>query len=178
MAFLIKRALRQSSSSASQQGAATLDQWVQVTTPTRVLPATTTDQIFRVRGGRVLVRALIGEVTVATDATATNLKVSSKKLSNASAAVGTAVDIAANVAAASQEVGASVFVEGDGTAAVLSTAGAILMGTNTGAWVAPQGEIYLTTSATNAGSLKWDIFYQPLDAGAYVDSVTVATVAI
>lgn len=178
MALLIKRAHRQSSSSASQGGAAVLDQFIQVSTATRTPPATTTDQIFRVRGGRVLVRALIGEVTTAIQNQACNLKVSSKRLDNSSVAVGTAVDVASNVTIQALELGSSLFVEGDGTALVTSTAGAAFIGANSGMWVAPQGEIYLTTSATNTGSIKWDIFYQPLDPGAYVDSVVTATAAI
>jgi hypothetical protein len=71
-----------------------------------------------------------------------------------------------------------LFVEGDGTAMVKSTAGAAFIGANSGQWIAPQGEIYITTSATNTGAIKWDIFYQPLDAGAYVEAVDTATAAI
>jgi hypothetical protein len=153
---------------------AIVDQFIQVSQPAVILPATTTGQLFRVLGGRVLVKALVGEVTTATSATATNLKVSSKKLSNASVAVGTAVDVASNVAAASKEIGSLFFVEGDGTALVVSTAGAAFIGTNTGLWIAPQGEIYLTTDATNTGVVKWDLFYQPLDAGAYVVPATLS----
>jgi hypothetical protein len=37
----------------------------------------------------------------------------------------------------------------------------------TGAVIAP-GEIQLTTSATNTGSVKWDLYYLPLDPAAYV----------
>lgn len=178
MAFLIKNSARQSSSSASKQGLSIIEQWIQVSTAARTIPATTTDQIFRVRGGRVLVKALIGEVTTVIQTQADNLKVSSKKLDTASAAVGTAVDVASNLDITAIEVGGNVFVEGDGTALVKATAGATLVGTNSGYWIAPQGEIYLTTSATNTGAMKWDIWYQPLDAGAFVESVVTATAAI
>lgn len=165
MAFAIKN---QNRTYGSSTPISILDQFILASQPAVILPATTTGQLFRVTGGRVLVRALVGEVTTATSATATNCKVSSKKLSNASVAVGTAVDVASNVAVASQEIGALFFVEGDGTAMVTSTAGAAFIGTNTGLWIAPQGEIYLTTSATNTGVVKWDIWYQPLDPGAVV----------
>jgi hypothetical protein len=176
MAFLVKRQHRQSSSSAAAQSLATVDQFIQVSTAARTLPATTTDQIFRVYGGRIILRALIGQVTTICSATATNLKVSSKALSNAAAAVGTAVDLAANLAIANAEVGALWSVEGDGTALVGGTAGAAVG--VVGLCILPQGEIYLTTSATNTGAAKWDIYYQPLDAGAYVESVVAATAAI
>ena len=178
MAFLIKNNIRQTASSASRQANVVLEQFIQVTCPARTIPATTTDQIFRVRGGRVLVQALIGEVTTVIQAQADNLKVSSKRLDNSSVAVGTAADIAANVDMTGLEVGGLYFVEGDGTAGVLSNAGGALIGANSGRWVAPQGEIYLTTSATNTGAMKWDIWYLPLDPGAYVEAVGTATAAI
>jgi len=178
MAFLIKNSARGSASGPSKQGLAVIDQRIQVTCPARTIPATTTDQIFRVKGGRVLVRGLIGTVTTVIQTQADNMKVSSKALDNASAAIGTAVDVAANVDITAREVGGMYFVEGDGTAGVLSNAGAAFVGANTGEWIAPQGEIYLTTSATNTGAMKWDIFYTPLDPGAYVEAVTTATAAI
>lgn len=178
MALLVKNRVQVSPASASRQGYATLDQFIHVATPARTLPATTTDQIFRVKGGRVLVRLLLGEVTTAADATVTTLKVSSKKLDNASVAVGTAVDACSATAVTSQEVGSLLVVEGDGTGLIVNNAGAGLPGTGTGVWIAPQGEIYLTTSATNTGATKWDIWYMPLDEGAYVESVGTATAAI
>jgi hypothetical protein len=169
MAFLIKNQQPRQNTSASKQGYATVDQWIQVTQPAVALPATTTGQIFRVKGGRVLVKSLVGEVTTVIQTQADNLKVTSKKLDSASVAVGTAKDIAADVNITALEVGSLYFVEGDGTAGVLSTAGGAYIGPNSGMWIAPQGEIYLTTSATNTGAMKWDIWYQPLDPGAYVE---------
>lgn len=159
---------------------AILDQYVKVTQATAAgagiaLPASTTGQLFRVRGGRVLVKALIGEVTTVIQTQADNVKVSVKKLDNASAAVGTAVDVCANVDVTAMAVGSHYFVEGDGTAGVLSTAGAILVGPNSGWWIAEQGEIYLTASATNTGAVKWDLYYQPLDPGAYVEPAALSS---
>lgn len=172
MAMMIKDTKRPTGSSGRQ---ATIDQWIQVSQASALgtgiaLPATTTGQLFRVKGGRVLVKTLLGEVTTIIQTQADNLKVSVKKLDNASVAVGTAVDIAANLDVTAIEVGGFLFTEGDGTALVKSTAGGALVGTNTGYWIAAQGEIYLTTSATNTGAVKWDIWYQPLDAGAYVEA--------
>lgn len=177
MAFIVKhRHTRQNT--VSQAGDAVLSQWIRVKTPTRTIPATTTDQIFRVRGGRVLVRAILGTVTTVIQAQLDNMKVSSKKLDAASAAVGTAKDLSANVDITGLEVGGTYFVEGDGTAGVLATAGGTFMGANTGMCIVPQGEIYLTTSATNTGAMEWEMWYQPLDPGAYVDPVLTATAAI
>ena len=113
MAFLIKDSVK---SPTTGSGVAVLEQWIHVKVAGRTIPATTTDQIFRVYGGRVLVKALVGEVTTIIQTQLDNLKVSSKKLSDASAAVGTAVDLSANVDITAREVGGLHFVEGDGTA--------------------------------------------------------------
>lgn len=132
------------------------------------LPATTTGRIFRVFGGKVRVRALVGIVTTVIQAQADNVKISAQQLTNAAATLGTAVDITANVDVTGLEAGGHYFVEGDGTAGVLSNAGLVLVGTNSGEWIVEQGQIYVTTSATNTGKVRWEIYYQPLDKGAFV----------
>src|SRR3954468_12098102 len=114
MAFLLKNVNRVQGTSTP---AAVVDQAIKVTQSTNAgaglaLPATTTGQLFRGFGGRILVKALIGEVTTAVQAQANNLKVTVKKLDNAAVAVGTAVDIAANVDVNGIAVGSHVFVEG------------------------------------------------------------------
>lgn len=173
MAFLLKNQHRPSQSSIQP---VILDQWIKVrqassTGGALALPASTTGQLFRVRGGKVLVRALIGTVTTtAIQGTDPVMKFSSKQLDAASAAVGTAVDIASTVDISSLEVGGTVFVEGDGTAMVKANAGATFIGTNSGLWIAPQGEIYITTGATKTGGMIFDIWYQPIDPGSYVEA--------
>lgn len=176
MAFLIKNNNVPRTPSSTGSGTGVVDQFIHVQRAAATIPATTTDIIFRVFGGRVLVKMLVGEVTTVIQTQADNMKVSSKRLTNAGVASGTAVDIAANVDITGKEVGSSYFVEGDGTAGVLSNAGGALIGANSGNWIAPQGEIYLTTSATNTGAMKWDIWYLPLDEGAYVKANAVQTV--
>lgn len=172
MAFLAKNMHRPNASTSQP---VILEQWVKVSQPAVALPATTTGQLFRVKGGRVWVKALIGQVTTIIQAQACNIKVSSKALDSASAAIGTAVDIASNVDINALEVGGMVFTEGDGTAAVKSNAGGALAGANSGIWTAAQGEIYITTSATNTGAMKWDLWYMPIDPGAYVEAATLTT---
>lgn len=169
MAFLLKDNHRQQGTTGRRT---IVEQLTQVSKEALTIPASTTQQLFRVYGGRVKVKALIGEVTTIIQTQTDNLKISSKALDSASTAVGTAVDVASNLDITAMEVGGSVFVEGDGTALVKSNAGAVLIGTNTGEWIAPQGEIYATASATNTGAMKWDLWYEPLDAGAYVVAVT------
>jgi hypothetical protein len=113
----------------------------------------------------VLVTVFVGEVTTICSGTAANLKVTSVPTT------GSAVDVAANLAIASFEVGAILVVEGDGTA---------LIGTATGAGAAPAlnalpfilpiGTIRIETSGTNTGATKWDVWYFPLDDGASIVS--------
>lgn len=127
------------------------------------LPATGNQTIFTIAGGRCLVSLLLGQVTVACDATATNLKVTSVPTT------GSAVDVAANLAVTSFEAGALLVVEGDGTALVGAAGGS---GAANAAvqipWVVPIGVLRITTSAINAGATKWDIWYHPLDDGAAI----------
>lgn len=178
MAFVVKNRGPVNSASASKQGYATISQWIQTSCPAKSLPATTTDQVFRVRGGRVLVYLIIAEVTTIIQAQATTVKFTSKRLDNASVAVGSAVDLSATTDLNALEVGGTLGCLGSGAAGVKSNAGAVLATLGQNAFVVPQGEIYVTTGATSTGAMKYDIYYQPLDPGAYVDAVGTATVAI
>jgi len=180
MAFVIKNTNAPKSSPVAGSGQAFLDQAIHVTRGALVVPQSTTEQLFLVKGGRVRIKGLVGEVTTIMTATDPVMKVSSQKLDAAqTATVGTAVDVASTVDISSLEVGGFVFVEGDGTAAVKSNAGAAFIGTNSGQWVAPAGQIYITTTANNVtGQMKWDLWYQPLDEGAFVVAVSTATTKI
>src|SRR5437870_4276313 len=96
MALIIKNANVPRLSGSAGQGYAAVQQLIhnsRVTQP--VAPAT--DILWRVYGGRILAHLIVGEVTTIIQAQATNVKVSAKKLDNASLAVGTAVDLGANV---------------------------------------------------------------------------------
>lgn len=131
-----------------------------------VLPQTGTQNIFTITGGRVMVTVLVGEVTTVFTATATNLKVTSVPT------VGSAVDIAANLAVASFEAGAILVVEGDGTAVIGTSAGAgFAPALNALPFILPIGTVRIETSANNAtGASKWDVWYFPLDDGALMVS--------
>lgn len=128
-------------------------------------PASTTQNLFTITGGRVLVTVFVGEVTTIIQAQACNLKLTSAPTT------GSAVDFASNLDINAFEAGAILIAEGDGTA---------LIGTSTGAGFAPAlnalpfilpiGTIRCATSATNTGSIKWDVWYFPLDDGALVVS--------
>lgn len=135
---------------------------VSVSRATATLPATTQAAIFTISTGRVLVTSLVGTVTVATGATATNLKITGNP------ATGTDVDIAANVAAASKEVGSMFTLPATfGGALVVNNAGGAPLQLGVGVILNP-GTLDLVTSATNTGSVRWDLTYVPIDDGASV----------
>jgi len=132
---------------------------------TAALPATTTDEIFTVAGGRVAITMLIGEVTTVIQTQACNLKVT------LTPTTGTAGDVADNLNISADEVGTLYLVEGDGTALVGVTAGGSYFAAGTPVpIVMAAGTIDIETSATNTGSIKWSIFYVPIDEGAYIEA--------
>ena len=128
------------------------------------LPASTTQDIFTVSGGRVLVTLLTGEVTTVVQAQACNLSVVHVTT------VGGDVTLASTVEINADEVGTLYGVEGDGTALVATSSGAFLNGLSGGGFVLAEGTMNITTSATNTGATSWELWYIPLDDGATVAS--------
>lgn len=128
------------------------------------LPATTTQNLFTIAGGRVLIKLLIGEVSTVVQAQACNLKVT------CAPTTGTAVDIAANVDINGKEARGLFLVEGDGTALVSTAAGAAYSAVGINPFVCAEGVIRIATSATNTGATKWVCYWVPIDDGATVVS--------
>lgn len=181
MAFMIKN--RKGRSQTGQAGSYTeglIDQKVHVSRPTSTAAAlsTSNNNLFQVLGGRVRVRGIVGQVTTIIQSQATTLKITSTAKDSAGTTVGTAVDVASTVDVNALEVGGLVFVEGDGTALVKSLAGAAFIGTNSGEWVAPQGYISMIAGAASTGALKWDLWYEPLDEGAFVIAVPLTSTGL
>ena len=171
MAFLIKNVPAARQSSNSLTGYSVISQWATVNRPSAATPLNATpEMLFRVFGGRVLVHLLMMEVTVLIGAGATTLKWSHKRLDAGGAAVGTAVDLtAASASLATREVGATLVALGSGAAGIINNAGASVATLGRNDFVVPQGELYATTAgADTTGSMKFDLYYQVLDPGAYV----------
>ena len=127
------------------------------------VPQSTTQNIFTITVGRVLVTALIGEVTTEIGAgTTPDLKVTSAPTT------GSAIDVATDVVIASDEVGTLYYVEGDGTALVPISSG--YAQACTAGMVIPIGTLRIAASESTAGATKWDLWYFPLDEGALVVS--------
>ena len=178
MAFLVKQSNQRRTAGPAGNGQAVLSQWIHVSRGALALPQSTTEQLFRVYGGRVLVRLLVGEVTTVIESTDPVLKVSVSSLTDAAALQGTAYDIASTLDISSDEVGTLYAVEGDGTAIISGNQVSASVEAFGMGFVMKQGQIYITTGASKTGAIKWDIWYQPLDEGAYVSAVSTATAAI
>jgi len=135
-----------------------------VSRATASLPATTSQNLFTVAGGRILLLALIGEVTTVIQAQSTTVKVTSTPTT------GSAIDMSSTGADINAlEVGGRITLANPpaaGTAMVKTNAGYTnLQGVQV---VVPIGTISYTTGATSTGSIKWDLFYVPYDAAATV----------
>lgn len=172
MAFMIKTSKGRASAGPINPGFAFVQQWIQIQCPAQIFPQTSTAQIFRVNGGRVLVHRLVGTIGTATT-TDPVVKLSHKQLDKSSVAVGTAVDIASTAALTSKESGATITVLGSGAAFIINNAGAGIATLGLIPFVLPQGETYMTTTASQAGTISFDMWYQPLDPQAFVVAVAV-----
>lgn len=137
---------------------------IAVSRSTATLPASTTGNIFVVSGGRILVRGLVGEVTTAVQNQACTLAIGTAPTvgTGSTTALGTASSIIA------APIGTHMAANPGGATTVdLSTQAGVLIST-VGLFVVNAGNITITTSATNTGSVKWDLLYVPLDNGAQV----------
>lgn len=135
---------------------------LKVSRATATLPQTAQAAIFTVSTGRVIVTSLVGTVTTATGATATNLSVIGNPTT------GTDVVLASVVASASKEIGSTFTLPVTfGSALQVQNAGGAGTPLGTG-FVLNPGTLDILTSASNTGSIKWDLTYLPLDDGAAV----------
>lgn len=138
---------------------------VLVSRATATLPATGAQNLFTITGGRILLVHLVGEVTTVIQAQACTVKFTSTP------SAGSAIDLSAVSGSISGlEAGGKITlpsVAGAGNAAVFANAGYIAVGPVSPALVAA-GTISYTTSATNTGSIKWDLLYVPYDSAVTV----------
>jgi hypothetical protein len=135
---------------------------IRVDRATAALPQSATGTIFNIVGGRVLLKLLVGEVTTIIQAQATTLKVTSTPT------VGTAVDLCATADLNALEVGGKVSVIGVFATALNKTNAGAVQGMSTAPIVLAVGTLGIVTVASSTGSMKWSLWYVPLDDGAYV----------
>jgi hypothetical protein len=130
------------------------------------VPQGTTQDLFVVTGGNVLVNLMYGQVTTILGATANNISVNSNPT-----ATGTTYIIASAIEGNALEANSFMVVEGDGTALMITGkagAGPIISGN--GCWICPPGVITFECVASTTGATKWELFYLPLEDGASVAS--------
>ena len=130
------------------------------------LPQGTTQDIFLVSGGDVLVTLLYGKVGTILGAVANNLSVNSNPTAS-----GTTYIIASAVEGNALEANSFLVVEGDGTALVITGkagGGPIISGN--GYWICPTGAITFECVGSTTGTTAWELFYVPLTDGATVVS--------
>jgi hypothetical protein len=136
---------------------------LKVNRSTATLPQTAAAAIFNVLGGRVAVTQIIGQVTTAIQNQANNTKLT------ATPTVGTAVDICAVLNTAADEIGCLFGITGLQSDALIGI-NAGLLPAQTRDVIVNAGTIDLNCAASNTGSVKWTVFYYPIDEGASVEA--------
>lgn len=134
--------------------------------PAAALPQTVAAPLFRITGGKIRVHSIVGEVTtvIQTQANATKLK-------HNPSGVGATVDLCATNDITADPVGTIYSIVGVLATALKSTTLHLVVPADNipapGLVLGP-GDIELDCAASNTGSVKWTINYQPVDAGANV----------
>ncbi len=137
-----------------------------VTRATAALPQTTDDALFTITGGRILLTAIVGEVTTVIQNQANNTKLKFNPT-----ATGADQDLCAVLDIANDAVGELYTISGTVGDALRSD---LLIGLNSllgaGGLILSEGDIEIDCAASNTGSVAWDMWYLPLDLGATVAS--------
>lgn len=128
---------------------------------TATLPQTTAGSLFTIAGGKVLITAIVGEVTTIIETQANNTKLI------ANPTTGTSVDMCTVLDTSADEVGCLYGITG--------TPANALIGTNAGLTPAMAkglilniGTIDLSCASSNTGAIKWTIHYIPIDENATI----------
>ncbi len=122
---------------------------------------TTGESLFTIAGGRVLMTYLIGEVTTIIETKTVNFKISLNPTT------GTTTDLCANLDLSADEAGTLYTISGAGGTAMQRAESGNAVGQLYPVALAI-GTIDATVGATHTGSIKWTLFYVPIDNGAYV----------
>jgi len=130
---------------------------------TATLPQGTAGAIYNIAGGRVLMTAIVGEVTVAIGgANATKLTANPTVATAADTDLCTAVDIdtcdVGDLLSITGTPGDGLLVAHKGAVQTMGPHGVIMQ----------TGTLDLDCAGSVAGSIKWTLFYIPIDDGAYI----------
>jgi len=124
---------------------------------------TVAQTLFTVAVGKVLVKLFMATVSTIHASATQNIK------TQTAPTAGTAVALSTDLDTNALELGGTLYVEGDGTATVKANGGVVLTSaTGSGGFIVSPGTITFTPSATQTGATSWELWYVPLDDGAYV----------
>lgn len=119
--------------------------------------------LFNILGGRVIINLVLGEVTTIIETKTVTFKLVENPT------VGTTNDMCANLDLTAAEAGSLLTITG--------TAGDAMLAGKSGAVksqavpvICAVGAIQAAVGDTHTGSIKWSVFYTPIDDGAYVEA--------
>lgn len=121
------------------------------------------EDLFTVAGGRVLVTQIVGEVTTIMESKTINIKLQSNPTT------GTTNDMCGALDCTGLEAGTLLSITGTAGDAMIAGSSGAVKGMLAPVIVAV-GAIEANVGATHTGSIKWSIWYIPLDEGAYVEA--------
>jgi hypothetical protein len=124
--------------------------------------STIAQTLFTITGGRVWVKLFMATVTTVHGSTTLNIKTATAPTTGQAVALSTDLDTNA------LEAGGTLYVPGTGSATIKANGGVVLAGTAPSGFIVSTGTITFTPSATTTGATTWDLWYIPLDDGAYV----------
>ena len=133
-----------------------------VSRDTEALPQTGDGALFTITGGLVRVTLIVGEVTTVIQTQANNTKLVFNP-----AASGADQDICAVLSITGDPVGELYTISGTVGDAMRSD---LLIGNGMDQdLILSEGDIELNCAASNTGSVKWSVWYYPIDLGAVVN---------
>lgn len=123
---------------------------------------TTGENLFNIEGGNILVTLILGEVTTIIETKTVTFKL------QANPDTGTTTDLCSNLDLSADEVGSLYTIAGNAAATAMQTGQSGSVPAQTTAVVVSPGTIDAVVGATHTGSIKWSVWYLPLEDGAYV----------
>lgn len=133
------------------------------------LPQTTDEALFRITGGKVRIKSIIGEVTEVIQTQANNTK-----LKHNPSGVGSDVDLCSVLSITADAVGTLYSITGTLATAMKSTSLHLVAPADDIAapgLVLGPGDIELDCAASNTGKVKWTVEWEPVDGAGNLVAV-------
>jgi hypothetical protein len=119
--------------------------------------------LFNVLGGRIAVNLILGEVTTVIETKTVTLKL------QANPTTGATVDMCGTLDLSADPAGTLYTIAGAAATALQRGECGSVIGQSAPVIVAV-GAIEAVVGDTHTGSIKWSVFYTPIDDGAYVEA--------